>query len=87
MPAVLLELGFMDSQTDVPIILTEKFADQCAEAIVKVLVERGKLTKKVVKTEKKYYVQTFCGSKAGAEKNRTELKAAGFNAIIKEVKV
>lgn len=87
MPAVLLELGFMDSQTDVPIILTEKFADQCAAAIVKVLVERGKLTKKVVKTETKYYVQTFCGSKAGAEKNRAELKAAGFNAIVKEVKV
>lgn len=87
MPAVLLELGFMDSQTDVPVILTEKFADQCAAAIVKVLVERGKLTKKVVKTEKKYCVQTFCGSKAGAEKNRAELKAAGFDAIIKEVKV
>ena len=49
-PAVLLELGFMDSSTDVPIILTEKFADQCANAIVKVLVEKGKLTKKVVAT-------------------------------------
>ena len=47
MPAVLLELGFMDSKTDVPVILTEKFADQCADAIVKVLVKRGKLTKKV----------------------------------------
>lgn len=46
MPAVLLELGFMDSATDVPIILTEKYADQCAKAIVKVLVEKGKLTKK-----------------------------------------
>lgn len=46
MPAVLLELGFMDSSTDVPIILTEEYADQCAGAIVKVLVERGKLQKK-----------------------------------------
>ena len=46
MPAVLLELGFMDSSTDVPIILTEEYADQCAGAIVKVLVERGKLKKK-----------------------------------------
>ena len=27
MPAVLLELGFMDSSVDVPIILTDKFAD------------------------------------------------------------
>ena len=46
MPAVLLELGFMDSSTDVPVILTEKYADQCAKAIVEVLVKRGKLTKK-----------------------------------------
>ena len=45
MPAVLLELGFMDSSTDVPIILTDAYADQCAGAIVKVLAERGKLTK------------------------------------------
>ena len=46
MPAVLLELGFMDSKTDVPIILSEKYADQCAAAIVKVLVKGGKLEKK-----------------------------------------
>lgn len=46
MPAVLLELGFMDSKADVPIILTEEYADKCAEAIVKVLAERGELTKK-----------------------------------------
>ena len=45
MPAVLLELGFMDSTTDVPIILTDEYADLCAGAIVKVLVERGRLTK------------------------------------------
>ena len=48
MPAVLLELGFMDSSTDVPIILTERFADQCAKAIVDVIVKRGKLVKKNV---------------------------------------
>lgn len=46
MPSVLLELGFMDSKTDVPIILSEKYADQCAAAIVKVVVKRGKLEKK-----------------------------------------
>lgn len=55
MAAVLLELGFMDSATDVPIILTEKYADQCANAIVKVLVEKGKLTKKTVSTSKPLY--------------------------------
>lgn len=46
MPAVLLELGFMDSSTDVPVILTEKYADQCAKAIVEVLVKKGNLIKK-----------------------------------------
>lgn len=50
MPAVLLELGFMDSKTDVPVILTEKFADRCAKAIVDVVVKRGKLTKKATPT-------------------------------------
>ena len=48
MPAVLLELGFMDSSTDVPVILSEKFADQCATAIVGVLVKRGGLVAKPV---------------------------------------
>lgn len=48
MPAVLLELGFMDSTVDAPIILTEAFAEQCADAIVEVLVKRGGLTKKEV---------------------------------------
>ena len=45
MPSVLLELGFMNSRSDVPVILTEEFADQCARAIVKVLARRGNLTK------------------------------------------
>lgn len=44
MPAVLLELGFMDSKTDVPIILSEDFADKCASAIVATLVKRVGLT-------------------------------------------
>lgn len=46
MPAVLMELGFMDSKTDAPIILTEEYADKCAAAIVKVMVKRGGLKKK-----------------------------------------
>lgn len=56
MPAVLLELGFMDSSTDVPIILTEEYADNCAAAIVKVLAERGKLEKK---TQEGYTLDQF----------------------------
>lgn len=48
MPAVLGELGFMDGPQDVPKILTEKFAEACARAYVKVMVKRGNLTKKAV---------------------------------------
>ncbi len=47
MPAVLLELGFMDSPTDVPIILTEEFARSCAEAIVEVIVQQEGLVPEV----------------------------------------
>ena len=45
MPAVLLELGFMDSKTDVPIILSDSFADGCAKAIVEVIAKKGNLKK------------------------------------------
>jgi len=45
-PAVLLELGFMTSRVDCPIILTEEFADQCADAIVEVVVRKWKLAYK-----------------------------------------
>lgn len=82
MPAVLLELGFMDSSTDVPIILTEEYADKCAGAIVKVLVERGKLTKKPVET-KLYRVQVGAYSKKeNAEKLVKALKNDGYDSII-----
>lgn len=43
MPAVLGEFGFMDSTTDTPIILTEKYADKLADGIVAALVEQYKL--------------------------------------------
>ncbi|MBR4973810.1 MAG: N-acetylmuramoyl-L-alanine amidase [Clostridia bacterium] len=51
MPCVLLECGFMDSKTDVPIILTDKFAEQVAEACVEVIVKKAGLKKKATKTE------------------------------------
>lgn len=46
MPCVLLELGFMDSSKDVPVILSEEYADKCATAIVEVLAQKGRLQKK-----------------------------------------
>ena len=46
MPCVLVECGFMDSATDVPIILTDTFAEQVANACVEVIVAKAKLKKK-----------------------------------------
>lgn len=46
MPAVLLELGFMDSAADVPVILSDAYAQKCAQAIVNVIVARKGLKKK-----------------------------------------
>lgn len=87
MPAVLLELGFMDSSVDVPVILTEKFADQCAAAIVKVLVKRGGLKEKAVEqpepSRKIYRVQVGAFlNKQYAEDMLKKLKAAGYDAFI-----
>lgn len=89
MPAVLLELGFMDSATDVPVILTEKFADQCAEAIVKVLVRRGGLVAKPVEPAPAnvfYRVQVGAyNDPNNAENMKDKLSAAGFPGMIVKV--
>ena len=39
MPAILIECGFMDSKTDVPVILGPYFAEQVAEGLLAALVE------------------------------------------------
>lgn len=86
MPAVLLELGFMDSKTDVPIILTDDYAKKCAAAITEVLVKRGGLTRKVVQAAPAntiYRVQVGAFSnKSNAENLLAKLKAAGFDGFI-----
>lgn len=84
MPAVLLEMGFMDSATDVPVILSEEYADKCAAAIVSVLVKRGGLTAKPVEQPGKIWrVQVGAYSKkANAEKMQKALKNDGYDAII-----
>ncbi len=51
MPAVLLECGFMDSCIDVPIILTEEFAEEVANACVEVLAAKGGLIKNETVTQ------------------------------------
>lgn len=87
MPAVLLECGFMDSSVDAPIIITESFSEACAKAITEALVELGGLKIKEQPKEqgKLYRVQVGAYSvKANAENMQKKLKAAGFDAIIKE---
>ena len=87
MPAFLIENGFMDSKTDVPIILTEVHADKTAQGILEFLVETYSLTKKkgatTSSTKKIYRVQ--CGAfsnKKNAEALKKKLANAGFDAII-----
>lgn len=86
MTAVLIEYGYMDSKTDAPIILADLYSKKVAYATMDGIAKVAGLKKKPVEPEGKYYVQTFFGSKAGAEENARKLKAAGFDAIVKEVK-
>lgn len=46
MPAVLIECGFMDSPTDVPLILSAEFAEKAARGLADALVKIGGLTAK-----------------------------------------
>ena len=57
MPCVLIECGYMDSKTDVPIILSDDFAAKVAEACVEVIVKKAALKKKAnsVSYENKIY--------------------------------
>ena len=85
MPAVLLELGFMDSRTDVPVILSDEYAQQCARAIVEVLVKRGGLTKKASPVAATYKVQLGAFSKeANAKKLKNDLINKGYKAFVTE---
>lgn len=86
MPAFLIENGFMDSSTDVPVILTEAHADKTAQGILNFLVKEFKLTK-IVAVEQPaktlYKVQVGAFSKlSGAEALRDKLKANGYEAVI-----
>ncbi len=87
MPATLLELGFMDSATDVPVILTDDYAAKCAQAIVDVIVARAGLKKKgqaaPTTTGKLYRVQVGAFSnKANADRLAAELKGKGYSAYV-----
>lgn len=85
--AFLLENGFMDSATDVPIILTEAHAEKTAQALLKFIVDYFKLEKKdeqpASATDTLYKVQSGAfKNKANAEALKNKLKAAGFEAVV-----
>ena len=93
MPAFLIENGFMDSPTDVPIILSAEHAKKTAQGIWAFLVNELSLIKKEDPNEpntepqdqekKLYRVQVGAYSvKANAEAMMAKLKQAGFDGII-----
>ncbi len=92
MPAVLMECGFMDSATDVPIILTEDFADKCAGAFADVIIERAGLKKKAVAPTPAetvmYRVQVGSyAKKSNATAMLAKLEKKGFDGYVKTATV
>ncbi len=98
MPCVLLECGFMDSSTDVPVLLTDNFADKVATACVEVIVAKAGLTKtepvsatptvsdnKVLVWQKAAIADGFKFSRYGADgKWGNECEAVAKQAICKK---
>lgn len=90
MPAALMELGYMDSATDVPIIIKKEYAQKCARAIVNVIVDRAGLQKKKaaappVVAGQLHLVQAGAFlSLQNADKRVAELQKAGFSAYVKK---
>jgi N-acetylmuramoyl-L-alanine amidase len=86
MAAALIEGGFMDSKTDVPIILTDRFAKQYASAVVEFLADHFKLKKKPTpKPATKGYYRVVVNSfreRDNAVKQQEILKKAGFDSFL-----
>lgn len=84
MTAVLAEHGFMDSTTDVPIILTEAFAEKCANGWIKFFEEYLGIKKKVVnKVQYKHKIgETITISTYYKNPNDEVKKAIGANPWI-----
>lgn len=82
MPAFLIENGFMDSTSDVPIILSAGHANRTAQALLNFLVNTYKL-KTVSKPETIYRVQVGAfTNKANADGLRAKLRAQGYEAEV-----
>ena len=79
MPAILGEFGFMDSTTDVPIILTDDFSLKCAQGIVTALVKTFGIKKKSEQEEDKMVrYKTINEVPAGYRAATQELINLGF---------
>ena len=91
MPAVLIEHGFMDSPSDIPVIITDGFAKAVGYAVMDVIAEKAglekakKLEPDPTPSDGYYRVQVGAyRNKANAEAMLAKLKAAGFtDAYIK----
>ena len=57
MPAILIECGFMDSKTDVPVILGPYFAEQVADGLLAAMVEVFNLTERKEVRERMSYTK------------------------------
>lgn len=81
MPAVLMEYGFMDSVTDIPVILTEAYAKAMAYATMEGIARVAGIEKK----QGLYRVQVGAfREKTYAESLLEQLKNAGFEGFITE---
>lgn len=81
MPAVLMEYGFMDSQTDAPIIISDAYA----RAMAKATMEGIALAAGIVHNKPVYRVQVGAFAvKENALAMQQELKSRGYDCFIKE---
>jgi N-acetylmuramoyl-L-alanine amidase len=90
MPAFLIENGFMDSKTDVPIILTEAHAEKTAKGIVEFLVDTLKLSKKNTGTsevQSSAYYPAYTGKKTTLSAALTSLGINSTYAFRKQIAV
>ena len=85
MPAILGEFGFMDSTTDVPIILTDDFSLKCAQGIVAALVKTFGIKKKSEQEEDNMIrYKTIEDIPKGYRAEAQELIDLGFNGYSDE---
>lgn len=81
MPAVLMEYGFMDSQTDIPVIRTQQYAKAMAEATMAAIAKVAGLEKK--STVYRVQVGAF-HNPDNAKTLQQELEKLGYGCFVTE---